>query len=83
MAARMPSIHVVLGNAVQQDWEIHQVDVKSVCLNAPLEEMYMVPPAGLLKPGQEGFVCKLKKALYGLKQAGCEWKKMLEQAGIS
>ena len=48
-AAKMPSICVVLGNATQQDWEIHQVDVKSMYLNVPLEEeVYMVPPAGLL-----------------------------------
>ena len=78
MAAKMPSICVVLGNAAQQDWEIHQVDIKSAHLNVPLEEeVYMVPPVGLLKPGQEKLVCKLKKALYGLKQAGCEWQKML------
>ena len=43
-AAKMLSIHVVLGNAAQQDWEIHQVDVKSAYLNAPLEEeVYIVP----------------------------------------
>ena len=54
MAAKMPSICMVLGNATQQDWEIYQVDVKSMYLNAPLEEeVYMVPPAGLLKLGQE------------------------------
>ena len=46
MAAKMPSICMVLGNATQQDWEIHQVDVKSAYLNAPHEEeVYMVPPA--------------------------------------
>ena len=74
----MLSIHVILGNAAQQGWEIHQVDIKSTYLNVPLrEEVYMLPPAGLLKPGQQGFVCKLKKALYGLKQARCEWKKTL------
>ena len=78
MAAKMLSNCVVLGNAIQQDWEIHQFGVKSAYLNVPLkEEVYMVPPAGLLKPGQEEFICKLKKALYGLKQAGCEWQKML------
>ena len=67
----MPSIQVVLGNAAQQDWEMHQVNVKSTYLNAPLdEEVYMLPPAGILKPGQENMVCKLKRALYGLKQAG-------------
>ena len=69
---------VVLRNAIQQDWEIHQFGVKSAYLNVPLkEEVYMVPPAGLLKPGQEEFICKLKKALYGLKQAGCKWQKIL------
>ena len=52
--------------------------LKSAYLNVPLEEeVYMVPPAGLLKPGQEQLVCKLKKALYGLKQAGHEWQKTL------
>ena len=77
-AAKMPSIRVVLANAAQQDWEMHQVDVKSAYLNAPLdEEVYMFPPVGILKPGQERMVCKLKKALYGLKQAGREWQKTL------
>ena len=74
----MPSIQVVLGNTAQQDWEMHQVDVKSAYLNVPLnEEVYLFPPAGILKPGQENMVCKLKKALYGLKQAGQEWQKTL------
>ena len=57
---------------------MHQVDVKSTYLNVPLdEEVYMLPPAGILKPGQENVVCKLKKALYKLKQAGREWQKTL------
>ena len=57
---------------------MHQVDVKSAYLNVPLdEEVYMLPPGGILKPGQESMVCKLKKALYGLKQAGQEWQKTL------
>ena len=37
----------------------------------------MLPPAGLLKPGQQGFFFKLKTALYGSKQARCEWQKTL------
>src|ERR1700720_2797362 len=76
--AKMPTVRKVLGNAAQQDWEMHQVDVKSAYLNAPLkEEVYMTPPPGVLKPGQEGMVCRLLKSLYGLKQAGREWHKML------
>ena len=50
---------------------MHQVDMKSTYLNAPLdEEVYVLLPAGILKPGQENMVRKLKKVLYGLKQAG-------------
>ena len=57
-----------------QDWEIKHVDVKSAYLNAPLEEtIYMKPPQGVLKPGQEGKVLRLLKGLYGLKQAGRGW----------
>jgi len=40
----------------------------------------MVMPMGVLKPGEEGKVCKLQKALYGLKQAGHEWYKRLAAA---
>ena len=83
-AAKMPSFRVVLGNAAQEDWEIHQVDVKSAYLNAPLEEtVYMLPPPGVLRPGQEGMVCHLKKGLYGLKQAGRGWQKMLTAVFIN
>ena len=54
-AAKMPSVRVVLANSAQHDWEMHQVDVKSAYLNAPLEDdIYMIPPKGVLKPGQEG-----------------------------
>ena len=33
----------------------------------------MKPPRGVLKPGEEGKVCRLVKGLYGLKQAGRGW----------
>jgi hypothetical protein len=79
----MPSVRVVLANAAQQDWEIHQVDIKSAYLNALLEEtVYMKPPRGVLKPGEEGKVCHLLKGLYGLKQAGRGWHKMLTSVFI-
>ena len=70
----MPTVRVVLGNAAEQDWEIEHIDIKSAYLNAPLKEtIYMKPPQGVLKPGQEGKVCRLLKGLYGLKQAGRGW----------
>ena len=70
----MLTVRVVLANAAIQDWEIEHVDVKSVYLNATLKEtIYMKPPQGVLKPGEEGKVCHLVKGLYGLKLAGCGW----------
>ena len=53
-AAKLPLVCVVLANAVMPDWEIHQVDIKSAYLNAPVNEMvYMEIPRGAAKPGQE------------------------------
>jgi hypothetical protein len=78
----------MLADAAQRDWEIHQIDIKSAYLNAPLDEVvYMHPPKRYLKPGQEGMVCRLLKCLYGLKQAGRGWHKEMssafEQIGFS
>ena len=72
--AKMPTIHVVLTNATHKDWEIEHVDVKSAYLNALLKKViFMRPPRGVLKLGQEGKVLRLLKGLYGLKQAGRGW----------
>ena len=70
----MPLVHVILANAAEWDWEIHQIDMKSAYLCNPLKEkIFMKPPCGIQKPGQEGKVCQLLKGLYGLKQAGRGW----------
>jgi hypothetical protein len=80
-AAKMPTVRVMLADAAQRDLEIHQIDIKSAYLNAPLEELvYMHPPKRYLKPGQEGMVCRLLKCLYGLKQAGRGWYKEMASA---
>ena len=78
--AKMPTVQVVLANAATQDWEIEHVDIKSAYLNVTLKEMiYMKPPHGILKPGEEGKVCCLVKGLYGLKQAGRGWYQEMSQ----
>ena len=57
-AAKMPTVHIMLADAVQLDWKIHQIDIKSAYLNAPLDAIvYMHLPKRYLKPGQEGMVC--------------------------
>ena len=70
----MSSQRTVLSYATREDWEIHQVDIKGAYLNAKLPEtIYVKPPQGYLKQGEEGKVCRLLKGLYGVKQAGREW----------
>ena len=82
-AVKTPTVRVVLANAAEKDWEIHQIDVKSAYLQAPLKEtIYMRPPRGVLKPGQEGKVCRLLKGLYGLKQAGRGWYQELAKVMV-
>jgi hypothetical protein len=60
--------------AALEDWEIHQMDVKSVFLNGSLEEeIFMEQPQGFISLDYPNKVCLLKKAIYGLKQASYTW----------
>ena len=73
-AAKMPTVHAILANAAEQNWEIEHVNIKSAYLNMPLKETgFMHPPRGVLKPSQEGKVLRLLKGLYELKQARQGW----------
>lgn len=57
----------------EEDWEIHQVDVKTAFLNGNVEEMvFMKQPPGYHSGGL-GTVCRLIRSLYGLKQAPRQW----------
>jgi Reverse transcriptase (RNA-dependent DNA polymerase) len=72
--ARFESLRLLLALAVLEDWEIHQLDVKSAFLNGVLDkEIYMEQPQGFINAGQDNKVCRLKKAIYGLKQASRTW----------
>ena len=54
---KLTSERTILTYAAREDWEIHQVDVTGVHLNADLNEViYMKPPPDYLKKGQEGMV---------------------------
>jgi hypothetical protein len=66
------SLRLLISHALQNDFPIHQLDVKSAFLTCDLEEkVFMLPPPGY-RSG-ENIVLQLKKAIYGLKQASLAW----------
>ena len=72
--ARLETIRLVLALAAQNNWIVHQMDVKSAFLNGILqEEVYIDQPPCFIKKGEENKVCRLKRALYGLKQTPRAW----------
>ena len=78
--ANITSIRTLMQMSAQYDLELHQMDVKTAYLHAPIDcEIYMEQPEGFEVKSNTGdkFVCKLNKSLYGLKQSGRNWNKML------
>jgi hypothetical protein len=71
----------------EEDWEIHQVDIKTAFLHGKLDKpVYMRQPPGFHSGGRNT-VCLLQKSLYGLRQAPrqfhVELKGALEGYGFS
>lgn len=61
-------IRFMLALVVQFNWELEQLDVKTVFLHGELEEdIFMSQPQGFVARGKSDYVCKLEKSLYGLK----------------
>jgi len=76
--ARYESFRILMAIAAKEDWEIHQMDVKTAFLNGDLnEEIYMEQPEGFIQKGSEGKALQLLKAIYGLKQASRQWNKKI------
>ncbi|MDC6271022.1 reverse transcriptase domain-containing protein, partial [Acetobacter pasteurianus] len=71
---RYESMRIMLALAAHARMEIHQMDVTTALLNAPLEEeIYMKQIEGYEDPAFPDKVLKLNKSLYGLKQAPQAW----------
>ena len=63
--------------------EFSKLDVNNAFLNGDLlEEIYMSPPPGLRRQG-ENIVCRLHKSLYGLKQASQQWFSKFTEAVLA
>ena len=78
--AKFTSIRMLLQLAVQNNYTVHQLDVKAAYLNANIgEEIYLEQPDGYNERNSSGdkLYWKLKKSLYGLKQSGRNWNNML------
>ena len=78
--ADLTSVRVLMQKAAQEDLILHQMDVKTAYLHAPIDcEIYMEQPEGYDVKSQtnEKLVCRLEKSLYGLKQSGRNWNQML------
>lgn len=78
--ANLTSIRVLMQKAAQENLILHQMDLKTAYLNAPIDcEIYMEQPEGYeVKSDIDGkLVCKLQKSLYGLKQSGRNWDVVL------
>lgn len=65
----MTSLRSLMQIAAQYGLELHQMDVKTAYLHAPIDcEMYMEHPEFEVKSETgEKLVCKLNKSLYALK----------------
>ena len=69
---KMTTIRSVMQISAQKDLLVHQMDVKTAYLNAPIDcTIYVAQPGGYRS--KEKLVWKLKKSLYGLKQSGKNW----------
>jgi hypothetical protein len=68
------SFRIVMALVAHFDLELHQMDVKTTCLNGDLkEDVYMTQPERFVVEGKEHLACRLKKSIYGLKQASRQW----------
>jgi len=66
LTLRQKSLRLLTALGVQNNFKIHQLDVKTAYLNAKLkEEIYMYPPEG--HKDHNKYIWKLNKALYGFK----------------
>jgi Reverse transcriptase (RNA-dependent DNA polymerase) len=72
--AKMNTIRILLSIVVNQNWTLHQMDVKNAFLQGTLEEeVYMSLPPGYIRENTSNLVCRLNKSIYGLKQSPRAW----------
>ena len=78
--ANITSIRILMQMVVQYDLIVHQMDVKTAYLQAPVDYEIFVEQPEEFKTNK--LVYRLNKSLYGLKQSGRNWNKMLHECLI-
>ena len=77
--ANITSIRILMQMMVQYNLIVHQMDVKTAYLRAPIDnEIFVKQPEGF----KTILVYRLNKSLYWLKQSGRNWNKMLHECLI-
>jgi hypothetical protein len=72
--AKIIIVRCLFALVAARQWSLHHLDVNNAFLHGDLhKEIYMSPPPGLRRQGEENLVCRLHKSLYGLKQASRQW----------
>ena len=80
--ANLTSVRVLMQKAAQENLILHQMDVKTAYLHAPIDyEIYIEQPEGYEEEQSRTtrLVYRLEKSLYGLKQSGRNWNKLLDE----
>jgi Reverse transcriptase (RNA-dependent DNA polymerase) len=68
--AKMNTVRILFSVAINNGWNLYQMDVKNAFLQGTLEEeVYMNLPPGHEREKDSNLVCRLKKSIYGLKQS--------------
>ena len=77
----MSPIRIVLSLAVQNRYELRQLDIRTAHLTGNInEDVLMKQPEGFEKFDEEGkpLACLFKKIFYGVKQSGRNWHRTLQ-----
>ena len=78
---RFETVRTLLAFSVQNDMNLHHMDVCSAFLNGELkEEVYMRQPEGYVEDGNEHLFCRLNKSIYGLRQSPKCWNLSLHNS---
>lgn len=70
LVAKLTPIRFFLSIVVSFDFEVKQMNMKTIFHNGDLKEkIYMKQPEGLNVTGKKELICRLKMSLYRLKQS--------------